>query len=112
MQSEPVMMLPLTLTEFRAQIREAIAEELEQAASNRKPTEQAKYMTAEQAAEFLKIGITTLRTSTTKGLFTGYRVGSRVLYKQSELEAALKRTDQYSIGGKKRGPKPKNQANA
>ena len=113
MQNEPIMMLPLTLADFKNEMRDLIAEGVAQAVKHsKKHAEQEKYLSAQEAADFLKIGITTLRNATKTGIFIGHRAGARVLYKPSELTAALRRTDQFKVGGAKRGPKPKNQANA
>ena len=55
-------------------------------------TEQPKeegYRTRKETAEMLNISLPTLNQYTKKRILTGYRVGVRVLYKQSEIELAL-----------------------
>ncbi len=55
-------------------------------------TEQPKgegYRTRKETAEILNISLPTLNHYTKKRILTGYRVGVRVLYKQSEIESAL-----------------------
>lgn len=47
------------------------------------------YRTRKETAEMLNISLPTLNHYTKKRILTGYRVGVRVLYKQSEIESAL-----------------------
>ncbi len=47
------------------------------------------YKTRKETAEMLNISLPTLNQYTKKRILTGYRVGVRVLYKQSEIESAL-----------------------
>ena len=46
-------------------------------------------LTREEAAELLGITLPTLREWTNRGLVTGYRIGSRVRYKRSEVVNSL-----------------------
>jgi excisionase family DNA binding protein len=47
------------------------------------------YKTRKETAEMLNISLPTLNEYTKKRILNGYRVGARVLYKQSEIESAL-----------------------
>ena len=47
------------------------------------------YRTRNETSKMLNISLPTLNVYTQKGILTGYRVGRRVLYKQSEIESAL-----------------------
>ena len=73
------------------QLATAIAEKL-QPYFLPQTTEQPKeegYRTRNETAKMLKISLPTLNEYTKKRILTGYRVGVRVLYKQSEIESAL-----------------------
>ena len=73
------------------QLASAIAEKL-QPYFLTQTTEQPKeegYRTRKETAKMLKITLPTLNEYTKKRILTGYRVGVRVLYKQSEIESAL-----------------------
>ena len=73
------------------QLATAIAEKL-QPYFLPQTTEQPKeegYRTRKETAEMLNISLPTLNHYTKKRILTGYRVGVRVLYKQSEIELAL-----------------------
>ena len=73
------------------QLATAIAEKL-QPYFLPQTTEQPKeegYRTRKETAKMLNISLPTLNEYTKKRILTGYRVGVRVLYKQSEIELAL-----------------------
>ena len=73
------------------QLATAIAEKL-QPYFLTQTTEQPKeegYRTRKETADILNISLPTLNQYTKKRILTGYRVGVRVLYKQSEIESAL-----------------------
>jgi hypothetical protein len=73
------------------QLATAIAEKL-QPYFLPQTTEQPKeegYRTRKETANMLNISLPTLNEYTKKRILTGYRVGVRVLYKQSEIESAL-----------------------
>lgn len=73
------------------QLASAIAEKLQyyfptQIKENHK---EECYRTRKETSEMLNISLPTLNNYTKNRILTGYRVGARVLYKQSEIEAAL-----------------------
>jgi len=51
--------------------------------------ESEEYMTRKQVCDLLKFCLTTLYYRTKAGVLTSYRIGGKVLYKRSEVEAAL-----------------------
>jgi len=53
------------------------------------PPSQGEYLSRREACEKLKISSATLYYWTKDGTLQGYRIGSRVLYKTLEIEAAL-----------------------
>lgn len=73
------------------QLATAIAEKLQPHFLQKEivqPTEEG-YKTRKETAEMLNISLPTLNQYTKKRILIGYRVGVRVLYKQSEIESAL-----------------------
>ncbi len=48
-----------------------------------------EYKTRKQISELFHISLPTLHGYTKKGLIQGYRIGSRILYKVSEIELAI-----------------------
>ena len=73
------------------QLATAIAEKLQPyflTQTTEQPQEEG-YRTRKETAKMLNISLPTLNEYTKKRILTGYRVGVRVLYKQSEIESAL-----------------------
>jgi excisionase family DNA binding protein len=52
-------------------------------------------LTREETAELLSISLPTLWKYTRDGLFPGWRIGSRVRYKKSEILSALKKMNKF-----------------
>ena len=55
------------------------------------PAAPEEVLTRDQAAQLLGITLPTLREYTHRGLVNGYRIGTRVRYKRSEVVASLTR---------------------
>ncbi len=53
------------------------------------PPQAEKFLTRKETADKLNVSLPTLNEYTKKGIINGYRFGVRVLYKLSEIEAAL-----------------------
>ena len=73
------------------QLATAIAEKLQPyflPQTKEQPKEEG-YRTRKETADMLNISLPTLNEYTKKRILTGYKVGVRVLYKQSEIELAL-----------------------
>lgn len=56
-------------------------------------TDSEKLLTRNEVSEFLSISLPTLRSYVKRGLIKEYRIGSRVLYKSSEVLEALPATN-------------------
>lgn len=54
------------------------------------PTPTDGFLTRDEAAERLRISLPTLQSLKNRGIITPYRVGGKVLYKLSEVDAAAK----------------------
>ena len=54
------------------------------------PVQSEKYLSRKEVAILLKVSLPTLNEYTKDQVVKGYRVGGRVLYKQSEIESSLK----------------------
>jgi hypothetical protein len=69
-----------------AAVRRVLSESITQ---NDKPE---VLLTRRQASHFLNISLATLHKHTKDGIIVGQRIGSRLLYRQSDLEGSLKKT--------------------
>jgi hypothetical protein len=82
------------------EVATAIAEQLAPLFAANKPQEiptAEKYRTRKETATVLKVSLPTLNEYTKRNLIAGYRFGARVMYKQSDIEAALTKM-QYGRG--------------
>lgn len=66
-------------------VREAVKDNLP--ATSTPPSE--KLLTRKETADKLKISLVTLNDWTKRGIIQSYLIGGRVLYKDSEIEASL-----------------------
>ena len=66
-------------------VREAVKDSLP--ATSTPPSE--KLLTRKETADKLKISLVTLNDWTKRGIIQSYLIGGRVLYKDSEIEASL-----------------------
>lgn len=53
------------------------------------PPKKTSYLTRQEAAELLHLTLPTLHTYTQSGLITAKRIGTRVLYSETDLQNAL-----------------------
>jgi excisionase family DNA binding protein len=97
--TEPTLFLPMSLTEFKDIISKCVAEVITVAENNKATAATPEgYLTRVEASEFLHISLQTLNNRTKAGELVAYRIGTRVLYKRSELTAALAPTNRYRTG--------------
>ena len=90
---DPIISFPIRVDDFISTLTQAISAEVIQQLKNRNiptsPTNnQEELLTREATAEYFHISLPTLNNYTKSGLLKGYRLGNRVFYKRSELEAA------------------------
>ncbi|HVI43495.1 MAG TPA: helix-turn-helix domain-containing protein [Chitinophaga sp.] len=88
---ENVLLSAIPVEELKGMIAEAVNNELTKHLNpvNPQPTGN-ELLTRKEAAKILGISLPTLLDFTKSGKITGYRIGTRVRYKRSELEQSLK----------------------
>jgi len=59
------------------------------------PKEAPKYLSREEVCSLLRISLPTLNTYTRKGILKGSKIGTRVLYLASDVQAALQDATSY-----------------
>lgn len=106
---EPIISFPIKVDDFITILKQAVSAEVitQLKLSNAIPAqvnEQDALLTREDAAAYFHISLPSLNTYTKTGLIKGYRLGNRVFYKRSELDAGLSaiRTTRISITPNKR----------
>jgi excisionase family DNA binding protein len=76
----------VTVSEFSEALRQVVREEL----SILQPKQStANYLTRPEVAKLLKISLPTLNEYTRKGIIRGSRIGSRVLYLESDITSSV-----------------------
>lgn len=83
----PVLFSQIVPAELAGLIANALRPHL--APANTAAPEPEELLTRKDAAGVLRITLPTLREYTNRGILKGYRLGSRVRYKRSEVIAAL-----------------------
>lgn len=73
---------------LKALIGEVVAEKLAALVPSQSSE---RYLTRKETAAKLHISLPTLNEITKKGIVTGYRIGGRVLYRESEVNTSLQR---------------------
>jgi excisionase family DNA binding protein len=81
---QPIVLSPLPLAVLVEEIARAVRAEMD-ATPKGGTAPPEELLTRMEAAELLGITLPTLRDYTNRGLVTGYRIGTRVRYKRSEV---------------------------
>ena len=75
-----------------ARLMEDVLKKLERYCASARPTLAGEiYLTGEEVCERLKLSTRTLQEYRSRGLLAFYKIGSKILYKQSDLQALLDR---------------------
>jgi excisionase family DNA binding protein len=77
-------------SELKDLISRAVAEELSKSRRETLPAKEFAILTRRQTCEMLGITLSTLHEWTKSGVIQGTRIGTRVRYRQADVEAALK----------------------
>lgn len=92
--NQPVLLSPIALPDLVSEITREVTRAMRTevaAMPTTQPAAPEEVLTRDQAAQLLGITLPTLREYTHRGLVNGYRIGTRVRYKRSEVVASLTR---------------------
>lgn len=78
----------LTADQLSEMIRESLRDELQQFRPAR-PKSETKYLTQQETARRLRISLVTLTDWVNRGKICAHKIGGRVLFRDSDVEAAL-----------------------
>lgn len=78
----------LTADQLSEMIRESLRDELQQFRPAR-PKSETKYLTRQETARRLRISLVTLTDWINRGKICAHKIGGRVLFRDSDVEAAL-----------------------
>lgn len=85
---QPIVLSSLTVPDLVGQIARAVCSGMDTRPQTTTPLRE-ELLTREEAAQLLGITLPTLRDYTKRGLVAGYRIGTRVRYKRSEVLGSL-----------------------
>jgi excisionase family DNA binding protein len=85
---QQIVLSPLPLTDLVGEIAREVCSRMDARPQAATPPPE-ELLTREEAAQVLGITLPTLRDYTKRGLVVGYRIGTRVRYKRSEVLGSL-----------------------
>lgn len=88
--SNGIILSGLTLNDLLEKIGEVIDNRLSKSVPN-KLENQSGYLSRKEVSKLLKITLPTLHDWTKQGILKSYKIGTRVLYKESEVKETLER---------------------
>ncbi|MDN3689652.1 helix-turn-helix domain-containing protein [Cyclobacterium jeungdonense] len=88
---KPIIVFPITIDKFRGIIRSEVMAAIE-SLSDKEKVKSETLLTRKETADKLKISLVTLNEWTKRGIIQSYLIGGRVLYKESEIDASLHKT--------------------
>lgn len=88
-------LLPITPDQLRTTVREAVGEALGDRLTSKEPetvaTGGGELLSVKETADLLRVSRVTLRQMEKRGDLLPVRIGRRVLYRRSDIDAALSR---------------------
>jgi excisionase family DNA binding protein len=89
---QQVMFIPMPVEDFWAKVEDIIKSQIESI----KPKEQDKMLTCKEVMTLLNIGRTTVNRWTKTGTLQSHRIEGKLLYKQSEVNSAIKQLKRFN----------------
>lgn len=98
-----IILSAVTLNDLLFQIEQIIDTKI--CVKQQKTQPVSDYVTRQEVCSILKITLPTLNHYSKEGFLTSYKIGSRVLYKKSEINEAIETLAQFKFkkGGRKNG---------
>jgi len=87
---DTTIQIMLSVAELKLIVSESVQEAFLLSKNQAEKNHQDSFLTRDETAKILGITLPTLRTYSLQGKIKAYRIGSRIRYKQSELESSLK----------------------
>ena len=89
MQQKQLCLLPISIEELEGTIRKVITDSLRENQLSKPSNPEADYLTRIETANLLRVTLPTLSEWTKRGILNSYRMGSRIRYKRSEVNASF-----------------------
>ena len=89
MEQKHICLLPISIEELEDTIRKVITDSLRENQFSNSSVYDADYLTRIETAKLLRVTLPTLSEWTKRGILNSYRMGSRIRYKRSEVNASF-----------------------
>lgn len=89
MEQKHICLLPISIEELEDTIRKVITDSLRENQFSNSSVYDADYLTRIETAKLLRVTLPTLSDWTKRGILNSYRMGSRIRYKRSEVNASF-----------------------
>lgn len=89
MEQKHICLLPISIEELEDTIRKVISDSLRENQFSNSSVYDADYLTRIETAKLLRVTLPTLSDWTKRGILNSYRMGSRIRYKRSEVNASF-----------------------
>lgn len=89
MEAREVTIINISISELKDIIRETICEELSKINAEKNASD-TEFIDRVTTAKLLRISLPTLTKYVKKGLIPAHRIGTRILFKESEVKDSLK----------------------
>jgi hypothetical protein len=84
-----IQLVGITTEEHNLPIFNYIDKKFEELKKHFQPKELTKYLTRKEVAEMLSVDISSVHNMSKRGVLQKYQISGKVLYKRSEVEAAI-----------------------
>ena len=95
-----ILLSPISLPEFKEQLRELIRDEFQLTQTPKEKEEPEELLNSSQTSKLLGVSKVTLHKWKLEGKVKSYRIGTRIRFKRAEVLSALQ-TIKTNGGGKK-----------
>lgn len=74
---------------FKTEILEGVGRQIQEILENFQPKEPTIWITRKEVSELLGVSLVTIHNWTKEGVINAYKIGTRIRFKQSEIENIL-----------------------
>ena len=85
-----LQLIGITPEQLQEAIIEGVRAQLDELKNNFQPKSPTEYLTRDEVSKLLKIDLSTVHNWSKRGKLIPYGIGTRVYYKRSEVESAIK----------------------
>lgn len=84
-----ILLSSIPYSQLQTLISSTVQQAVQQATAHLQPTTNEEFLTRKQTSNIIGVSLVTLAEWTKEGKIKGYRIGSRIRYKRSEIEKSL-----------------------